>query len=140
MAHQSQEEEEDVADAWVTDLSITIQPGKIKTCSSVSVELFGSTKEKYSKYMGLYTLTDTWAKGRPVFKNARKHLLYVQKYQSGGLQGGPWAIGDGIWKYVLHSIDGTLSPTESTYWSFWDGKNSTNPTFIRGEVKLTCNI
>ena len=56
MAHQSQEEEEDVADAWVTDLSITIQPGKIKPCSSVSVELFGSTKEKYSKYMGLYTL------------------------------------------------------------------------------------
>ena len=134
MAHQSQEEEEDVADAWVTDLSITIQPGKIKPCASVSVELFGSTKEKYSKYMGLYTLTDTWANGRPVFKNAREHLLYAQKYLSGGVQDstGKWVIGNSILKFVLLSIDGTLSPTEATHWSFYNGKNSTYPRRISG--------
>ena len=123
------------AEEWNTDKSIKIQPGKIKPCSKISIEIFGLAADKWPGVSGLYKVTDSWANGRPIFESKSGNVLYVQNYKSTHSSNGKWCVGSELGTLWIHSLEGTLSPTETTHWEYWTGVNS---TYFPADIEILC--
>ena len=97
-------------ESWQHDPTLVVTPAPLPRQFSVTAQ--GSTAEDYPSYLGVFTRTERWWVGRPVYVNSKGRLLYYGRY---------WAIGDTIGYCSLCGSQAHHSPAHETSWTFWTG-------------------
>ena len=114
-------------DVWNKDATLTVVPGGLQvTCRTYQVAATGPAAEKYRDSMGLFTVTNQWRNGRPLYRTSNGHLLYV-------CDGGQWCLGDQVGHYGIRSRDKPVFPEGVRYWVFWDGSSAQ-----QAQVSVSC--
>ena len=78
--------------------------------------MFGAAAEKWRGCCdGLFSFTNSWVFGRPVYYNVDGNMLYLY-------YGGIWMVGPEFGKNWMTSTFGPLLPTNAKFWNYWDGE------------------
>ena len=101
--------------AWQDDPSLTITLGPLPPlCSQYNVGVTGAANEKRPSYQGVFTRTDRWWLGRPVYDNTQGRLLYHGAAADG------WVIGSKLGYNVLRGYEGAhVSPVSQSNWKYY---------------------
>ena len=100
------------------DRLLAINFGPVSLCREYKVSATGAAARKWLSYLGEFTLTDRWWRGRPTFINSKGRILYHGDGSDG------WTIGNKFGKYVLRGFEGAQHdcPASQKNWKYWDGK------------------
>lgn len=105
------------------DPGLTITSGPLSLCSQYTVTDTGDAAEKMSSNLGVFTRTERWWRGMPVYANTQARLLYHSSYGKG------WVIRPKLDKYGLEGSRSHNSPATETSWRYWTG-NKWSPASV----------
>ena len=80
-----------------------------------TVTASGAASKEWPDYLGQFTRTQRWWRGRPVYTNTQGRLLY----HSAGYEG--WVIGPALGFSVLRGSQSHMNPSLETTWTYWTG-------------------
>ena len=75
----------------------------------------GAAAKKYSSFLGVFTRTERWWRGRPVYVNTEGRLLYHGADDDG------WGFSFFLDDSKLKGSRGYLSPDDEDNWRYWTG-------------------
>ena len=102
--------------AFHDDPSLTITRGPLPPLPrQFTVTATGAAAEKWPSYLGVFTRTERWWRGRPVFVNTQGQLLH----HGGGDYG--WVIGRKLGIRVLRGSQSYHNPASERSWRYWTG-------------------
>ena len=78
-----------------------------------TVTATGATAEACPPCLGVFTRTQKWWNGRPVYINTEGRVLHLGNNDSG------WQIGRKLGYYNLRGSQARLSPTEEDSWRYY---------------------
>lgn len=78
----------------------------------LTVTATGAFAEKWPDYLGMFTQTQRWWNGRPVYTNKKGRVLY---------HGQGWIIGPALGQYVLGGSMFSDNPADINSWIYWPG-------------------
>lgn len=102
---------------WCSDPSVKIQFGSLspdQQCGDVRIQMRGAAADKWPKCGGLFTKTDKYFNGKPVFVNNQSLYLH-----SSGV--GTWSVGLKIGRFYIRSTSAGLCPAQIKTWTYWTG-------------------
>ncbi len=103
-----------VNDGWHDDSSLIVTPGPLPPLPrQFLVTATGAAAEVCPECLGVFTKTQRWFWGRPVYVNEEGQLLHHGKKDYG------WMIGPTIGSYNLRGSRARHSPTEEDRWEYW---------------------
>ena len=114
---------------WEDDLTLTVSPGPLPPLPrTFTVTASGPTLWRWPSHLGVYTRTERWFNGRPVYVNTEGNLLY-QGFRDGWLFGDEvgWAVGN--WR----GSRGRHSPADEDNWTWGPLVN------LAGDVTVTAS-
>ena len=98
---------------WHDDPSLTILSGPLTPLSrKYIVKATGAAAETHPSSLGVFTKTEKWWRGRPVFINTQGQLLY---------HAACWGIGDTFGYAALRGSQSHHSPDTERSWTYWTG-------------------
>ena len=103
--------------AWHDDPFLTVSPGPLPPLPSQNtVTATGAAAEKWPEWLGVFTRTERWWNGRPVFVNTQGRLLHHGADDYG------WVIGCKLGGYkALSGSRAHHSPASERSWTYWTG-------------------
>ena len=102
--------------SWQDDQTLTVTPGPLPPLpKQFTVTVTEPATRKLSSYQGVFTKTQRWWHGRPVYVNTEGQLLHHSTADLG------WSIGDKLGKYTLRGSQARHSPVDEDNWRYWDG-------------------
>ena len=102
--------------SWPDDPTLTISPGPLPPLArQFTVTATGAAAEKWPKYLGVFTRTQRWWNGRPVYTNTQGELLHHGNVDAG------WTIGDTLGWRALSGSRAHHSPVSEENWRYWTG-------------------
>jgi len=101
--------------SWHDDPTLTISPGPLSLARQYTVTATGAAAEEWPSYLGVFTRTQRWWRGRPVYTNTRGKLLH----HGGGDAG--WMIGGTLGRRGLTGSRAHHSPEGEDSWRYWTG-------------------
>jgi len=105
-----------VGKTWQDDPTLTISPGPLPPLArQFTVTATGAAAEVLSSYLGVFTRTQRWWLGRPVYTNPRGRLLHHGHGDYG------WMIGSTLGSYSLRGSRARHSPASEDNWRYWTG-------------------
>ena len=106
------------------DSSLIVTPGPLPHLRrQFTVTASGAAAEKWPSSLGVFTKTQRWWNGRPVYVNTGGKLLHHANQDAG------WMIGDELGKYYLRGSRAHLSPVDEDRWRYWTG-SGTKPASV----------
>ena len=103
-------------DSFQNDPTLTINPGPLPPLPrKFIVTASGAAAEKWPSMFGVFTRTERWWLGRPVYINSRGRLLH-----HGALTDG-WMIGGELGLWYLRGSRSYHSPASERSWLYWTG-------------------
>ena len=103
-------------ESWHDDLTLTVTPGPMPPLPrQFTVTLTGAAAEACPGCQGVFTRTERWWLGKPVYVNTMGHLLHH------GASGNGWMIGRKLGTNVLRGSKARHSPTDENRWRYWTG-------------------
>ena len=102
-------------DEWQDDWTLTVIPGPLTLSRQYKVTLTGAAAEKWPTHHRVYTKTQRWWFGRPVYVNTDGVFLYH------GGSGDGWTMSDTLGSRVLWGSWARHSPAEEDRWRYWTG-------------------
>ena len=115
-------------EGWYDDRTLAVIPGLLTLPRQFMVTATGAAAEKWPSYLGVFTRTERWWLGRPVYVNTEGALLHH------GAGGDGWMIGDKIGYSALRGSRARHSPITEDRWSYWTGSES-KPASVTVTVK-----
>ena len=101
---------------WPDDETLTVSPGPLPPLPRLfTVRATGSAAYKWPSYLGVFTRTQRWWLGRPVYTNTQGRLLHHGAGDDG------WVIGPALGRYVLRGSRARDSPVTEDSWRYWTG-------------------
>ena len=101
---------------WNSDDTLSATPGSLPPLvRQFTLTATGAAAEKWPSYTGVFTRTERWWRGRPVYVNKEGRLLYHSATDEG------WVIGHSLGKIVLRGSQARHSPANEDYWRYWTG-------------------
>lgn len=98
------------------DGTLTLSPGPLPSLPRLfTVTAIGAAAEKWPDHLGVFTRTQRWWWGRPVYTNTQGRLLYHGAVDIG------WVIGDKLGRSVLRGSRARDSPVTEDSWRYWTG-------------------
>ena len=114
-------------DRWEDDLTLTVSPGPLPPLPrTFNVTASGPTLWRWSSHMGVYTRTERWFNGRPVYVNTEGNLLY-QGFRDG------WLFGDELGWAAWWGSRTRHSPADEDSWTWGDFNH------LGGDVTVTAS-
>ena len=102
--------------AFHEDSSLVVATGPLPHLPRYfTVTVRGAAVEKWPSYQGVYTKTQRWWRGRPVYVSTEGRLLH----HGGGDDG--WMIGPTLGKRALSGSRARHSPGSENSWRYWTG-------------------
>ena len=101
-------------ESWQDDPSLVVTPGPLPRRFNVTAS--GAAAEKWPSYLGVFTRTERWWQGRPVYTNTGGRLLHYGAYGTDY-----WVIGDTIGYNALAGSRAHHSPSMERRWAYWTG-------------------
>ena len=102
--------------SWYNDTSITITPGPLPPLPrQFTVTALGAAAEEWPSFLGLFTRTQRWWLGRPVYVNTQGRLLHHGHQDKG------WVIGPSIASIALRGSRAHHNPASEDSWRYWTG-------------------
>ena len=102
--------------SWHDDPTLTISPGPLPPLArQFTVTATGAAAKKWPSYLGVFTRTQGWWLGRPVYTNAQGMFLHHGNGDDG------WMIGEALGKRVLSGSRAHHSPVSEDSWRYWTG-------------------
>ena len=112
---------------WQDDPNLTISPGPLPPLArQFTVTATGAAAERFPSYLGVFTRTERWWEGRPVYTQGR--LLHHGPNNHG------WVIGDALGKIALSGSKAHHSPVSEENWRYWTGSE-----FLPASVTVTAS-
>ena len=115
--------------SWCQDPSLVITKSPMTPlCDNVKVRIFGEAAKKWPLCQGVFTRTEMWWHGRPVFRNSDGQLLHQSPEQG-------WSVGA---KLGFACITGSIShhcPTNERKWKYWDRSQ-----YLPAKVDIDCKF
>ena len=109
---------------WNDDDTLSVTSGPLPPLSrQFTVTASGAAAEKWPSSQGVFTRTQRWWWGRPVYVNTEGKLLHHGAGDDG------WLIGSKLGKYVLRGSRSHHSPVSETSWRYWTG-SGTKPASV----------
>ena len=103
-------------DSWLDDRTLTVTPGPLPYLPrQFTVTATGVAEEKYPSYLGVFTKSERWWNGRPVYVNTEGVFLYH------GKNGDGWTMSDTLGIRVLWGSKSRQTPSMEKNWIFWNG-------------------
>ena len=99
--------------SWQDDETLTISRGPLSLPWLFTVTATGAAADKWPSYLGMFTRTERWWWGRPVYTNTQGRFLH-----QGGVDFG-WTIGKAFGKYVLRGSRSRDSPVTEDSWRYY---------------------
>ena len=111
---------------WQADDAISVTPGPLPPLPrQFTVTATGATAETQSSRLGVFTRTQRWWAGRPVYVNTEGELLY-----HGGFDDG-WQIGPKFGWSGLRGSRAYDSPVHEDSWTYWiSGESEWKPASV----------
>ena len=101
------------------DQTLTVAPGPLPPLpKQFMVTAMGAAAEKWPEYLGVFTKTQRWWNGRPVYVNTEGELLHHDANEAG------WQIGDKLGYSVLKGSRARHSPVDENGWRYWTGSEN----------------
>ena len=116
-------------DGFPSDLTLTVIPGPLPPLPrQFTVTVTGAAAENYPSYQGVYTRTERWWYGRPVYVNTEGVFLYHGPKDNG------WTMSDTLGIRVLWGSLARISPANENNWTYWNESDyiSASITIIDG--------
>jgi len=107
----------DNKDNWCSDPSVKIQFGSLlpnQQCGDVRIQLRGAAADKWPECGGLFTKTDKYFYGKPVFVNTQSEYLHCSGV-------GTWSVGSKIGEAGIRSTSAGLCPAQIKTWTYFTG-------------------
>ena len=102
--------------SWYNDTSITVTPGPLPPLArQFTVTALGAAAEEWPSFLGLFTRTQRWWLGRPVYVNTQGRLLHHGHQDKG------WVIGPSIASIALRGSRAHHNPASEDSWRYWTG-------------------
>ena len=101
--------------SWQDDLTLTVTPGPLTLPRQFTVAATGAVAEKWPESLGVFTKTQRWWRGRPVYVNTAGVVLFH------GANGEGWTIGDELGCYHLRGSRARHSPVSENRWRYFTG-------------------
>ena len=109
---------------WQEDLTLTVTPGPLPPLPrQFTVTATGAAAVKWPSYLGVFTRTQRWWNGMPVYVNTEGRLLHHGNNDSG------WMIGDKLGYKALRGSWARHSPASEDNWRYWTGSEH-KPAFV----------
>ena len=103
-------------DGWHDDPTLTVTPGPLPPLPrQFTVTAKGAAAELWPCDLGVFTKTERWWDGRPVYANTGGRLLHHGAGDAG------WQIANKLGTNVLRGSQSHHSPTEEKSWRYWTG-------------------
>ena len=100
--------------SWQDDKTLTVSSGPLPTLPRLfTVTATGAAADKFPDYLGIFTQTQRWWEGKPVYTNTQGCFLH-----QGGIDFG-WMIGRALGRYVLRGSRARDSPSTEDSWRYW---------------------
>ena len=113
---------------WHDDPSITVTPGPLPPLPrQFTVTASEAAAKKYPSCFGVFTRTERWWRGRPVYVNTEGRLLH-----QGSDYG--WSIGNKLGWTNMRGSRARDSPSDENSWRYWNGSE-----FIPASVNVTAS-
>ena len=101
---------------WHDDPTLTVTPGPLPPLPrQFTVTVTGAAAEKWPSYLGVFTRSERWWRGRPVHTNTEGRLLHHGPTDYG------WIIGPTLGMYGLRGSRPHYSPASEDSWRYWTG-------------------
>jgi len=111
-------------ESWNDDLSLTVTTGPLPPLPrQFTVTATAAISSIQPSSLGVFTKTQRWWLGRPVYVNKEGRLLHHGHRDSG------WMIGDKLNFYVLKGSRARHSPANEDAWRYWTG-SKTRPASV----------
>ena len=101
--------------SWYDDETLTVTPSLLTLPRQFTVTVTGAAAEACPGCQGVFTRTERWWLGKPVYVNTMGHLLHH------GASGNGWMIGRKLGTNVLRGSKARHSPTDENRWRYWTG-------------------
>merc|ERR1712126_34679 len=101
---------------WHSDPSVKIQFGSLspdQQCGDVRIQLRGDAADRLPECGGLFTKTNKYFCGKPVFVNTQSQYLHCA--------GASWSVGPKIGMGGIYSTYAGLCPAQIKTWTYWTG-------------------
>ena len=118
-------------DKWQDDQTLTVTPGPLTLPRQFTVTARGAAAKKYPSYQGVYTKTQRWWFGRPVYINTEGVFLYH------GGAGDGWTMSDTLGTRRLWGSQARDSPVSEKRWKYWTKSESKSASItVTGSDKI----
>ena len=112
---------------WYDDPTLTVTPGPLPPLPrQLNVTAGEAATKRCPLCLGVFTKTDRWWLGRPVYVNIKGLLLHHGAGDYG------WGIAEQLGYFALTGSRGHLSPTEEESWRYWTGEWNTASVSVTG--------
>ena len=102
--------------SWQDDVTVTVSRGPLQPLPRLfTVTASGAAVDKWPSFLGVFTRTQRWWYGRPIYTNTHGRLLY----HGGGDFG--WVIGDKLGYTALRGSRARDSPLTEVSWRYYSG-------------------
>ena len=102
--------------SWCSDPTMLLTPGPLPPLAAqFNVTASGAADEKWSSFLGVFSRTERWWDGRPVYVNTYGRLLH---HDNPG-----WVIGDKLGWRALRGSRSHHSPAHKDSWRYWTGSD-----------------
>ena len=98
------------------DPTLTVTPGPLPPLArQFTVTATGAAAERWPEFLGVFTRTQRWWLGRPVYVNTQGRLLHHGHQDKG------WVIGASISSIALRGSRAHHNPASEDSWRYWTG-------------------
>ena len=102
-------------ESWHDDRTVTLSRGPLTLPRLLTVTATGAAADKWPMYLGIFTRTHRWFRGRPVYTNTQGRLLHHGPADYG------WVIGPALGYGPLQGPRAHNSPVTEDGWTYWTG-------------------
>ena len=99
-------------DSWQVDETLTVSRGPLSLPRRFTVTVTGAAADKWPDCQGIFTRTQKWWYGRPVYINTQGRLLYHSAH---------WQIGNALGSIKMEGSQPRDSPVTEDSWKYWTG-------------------
>ena len=104
---------------WPSDHTLTVTPGPLPPLpTQFTVIASGAAAKDWPESLGVFTKSQSWWHGRPIYVNTEGQLLYHGNQDDG------WVIGSKLGKVGLSGSQSHHSPASEDSWRYWTGSES----------------
>ena len=102
--------------SWRDDPTLIISPGPLPPLArQFTVTATGAAAKMWPEYLGVFTRTERWWMGMPIYTNTQGKFLYHAGADDG------WVIGNTLGKVMLSGSRAHHSPETEVNWKYWTG-------------------